>query len=547
MKNKRVLSLVLVAGMALSSLTACGNANQKETETSKVSTEKNETQVASSEVTTSETVEENKVTIPLKETMTFSGLALVVNSKYPLSENTTWKYAQERANIKFELTEFEASEAKEKANLILAGGDYPEFLFKLSALNLEEYGEKGVLIPLEDLIKEYAPNLTALLDEKDGWNAITHSDGHIYSLPAIGTPSMQGPGAYNFWINEKWLENVGKTMPTNMDELYDVLKAFKEQDANGNGDSNDEIPYSFKLSKNFNALLGYIGDGLHYVNDNIAIMGDEIVYYPTTDGYYNFLKEMVKWYDEGLIDQDVFTRTSQQWAALASGGDVMGVYWSNNNADIHEDHKFDYIDLKPFVPENFPLNSGVGSGGGFAITDKCENPEVLIAWVDWFYSEEGGTRAYYGEEGLDWKLTHDGTAYANNLRVGTEFEHMSQFSLSGSGTVPYYKPTFFTSNPDPELATAASVAGAQRYRDGGIFTQGTIMPTIIFTQDEGDKLSVLKTDINGYVSTYTAQVVVGELKLEDSWADFQKTLEAMGVKDIEEIYNTAYTRSVLNK
>lgn len=536
MKNKRILPLILVAGMVLSSLTACGNANQKETET----------QVVFSEVASSETEEKNEVTIPLKETMTFSGLALVVNSKYPLSENETWKYLQERANIKFEITELDPNEANEKGNLIMNGGNYPEFLFKMSGLTLNEYGEKGLLIPLEDLIREYAPNLTKHLDERDGWNVISHSDGHVYSLPSIGSESMQGANAYNFGINERWLENVGMSMPQNMEKLYDVLKAFKEQDANGNGDPNDEIPLSFEQSNRFNALLGYIGDGVHDIVQNIALMEDEIVYYPTTDGYYDFLKEMVKWYEEGLIDQEVFTRTGEQWDALASSGDVLGVYWSNNSSTIPEEYQLEYYDVKPFNVENFPLNTGISSGG-LAITDKCENPEVLIAWADYLYTEEGGARAYYGEQDKDWKLTNNGTTYVGNMRVGKEIDIMAQVSLSGKGTVPFYKPGIINDNPDPEFSNTTSIVQARRYQEGGVFTQGTYFPTMIFTTDEGDRLSVLKTDINGYVSTYTAQVVVGELKLEDSWEGFQKTLEAMGVKELEEIYNTAYTRSVLNK
>lgn len=545
MKNKKILSLILVAGMVLSSLTGCGNANQKEKETS---IGKTETQVVSSEVESSETEEKNEVTIPLKETMTFSGLALVVNHKYPLSDNVVWKYAQERANIKFELIEVDGSEAKEKGNLLLAGGDYPEFLWKMSTLELNEYGEKGVLIPLEDLIKEYAPNLCAKLDEVDGWNTITHSDGHVYALPYIGSRGVQGVGAYNFWINTKWLENVGMSIPTNMDDLYKVLKAFKEQDGNGNGVLNDEVPLSFKLSDSINMLLGYIGDGYHYLKENVTIVGDKIVFYPSTEGYYNYLEEMAKWYKEGLIDQEVFTRTSQQWAAMASAGDNVGVYFSNNVSDIHADYQSNYVALKPFAPENYPLNNGINKGG-FAITDKCENPEVLMAWVDWLYTEEGGATARYGILDKDWKYTNNGKNYVADLRKNEtkEFEHSSQYQLSGSGTYAAYVDEWFSAYPDPEVTPVSGIAAALRYAEGGIFTEGYTMPTIIFTQDEGEKLSVLKTDINGYVSTYTAQVVVGELSLKDSWEDFQKTLEAMGAKELERIYNEAYTRSVLKK
>lgn len=50
------------------------------------------------------------------------------------------------------------------------------------------------------------------------------------------------------YLNKTWLDNLGLTYPETVEELYTVLKAFKEQDANGNGDPNDEIPISFDTS-----------------------------------------------------------------------------------------------------------------------------------------------------------------------------------------------------------------------------------------------------------------------------------------------------------
>ena len=68
----------------------------------------------------------------------------------------------------------------------------------------------------------------------------TQSDGKIYGLPKYqrfwpATASRQ-------FINQQWLDQLGLSMPTTWDELYEVLVAFKEKDANGNGDPNDEIP-----------------------------------------------------------------------------------------------------------------------------------------------------------------------------------------------------------------------------------------------------------------------------------------------------------------
>ena len=46
---------------------------------------------------------------------------------------------------------------------------------------------------------------------------------------------------YKIWINQTWLDNLGLDVPTTTEELYTVLKAFKENDPNGNG-IQDEYP-----------------------------------------------------------------------------------------------------------------------------------------------------------------------------------------------------------------------------------------------------------------------------------------------------------------
>ena len=44
------------------------------------------------------------------------------------------------------------------------------------------------------------------------------------------------------------LDHLGLDMPTTTDEFVEVLRAFKDNDANGNGNPNDEIPLAFKFT-----------------------------------------------------------------------------------------------------------------------------------------------------------------------------------------------------------------------------------------------------------------------------------------------------------
>ncbi len=89
---------------------------------------------------------------------------------------------------------------------------------------MASYGEQGILIPLENLISEYAPNLSKILKERpEIKTAITANDGHIYSLPVIS----QNMSIVQNCINKSWLDKLGLAEPETADELYTVLKAFR--------------------------------------------------------------------------------------------------------------------------------------------------------------------------------------------------------------------------------------------------------------------------------------------------------------------------------
>lgn len=119
----------------------------------------------------------------------------------------------------------------------------PDFFMKamFDKTEIVKYGSQGLIIPLEDLIEEYMPNLKKLMDnDPKVAQLITAPDGHIYSLPTIGDKDT-----YNFvglpWINQQWLDNLGLEMPETPEEFYNVLKAFRDDDPNQNG-LKDETP-----------------------------------------------------------------------------------------------------------------------------------------------------------------------------------------------------------------------------------------------------------------------------------------------------------------
>lgn len=544
MKLRKVAAIGLAVVMTVSMMAGCGNTN--ETESSKSSVQESTSKVEESTSTVENVEEKSKeIVFPLEETLEVDAMALLAKDAYPYESNIAWQYIEELTNVKFNMQAFSGGEIKEKANLLLSSGDYPEVLYKCSAVDLEKYGKDGVLIPLEDLIREYAPNLCQLLDERDAWNALAASDGHIYSLPNFEMPRSYCRSLF-FWINQEWLDKVGKDMPTNRDELYEVLKAFKEQDPNGNGQQ-DEIPWVIEGGSEINALneiLAYLGDGLYYGSQWMKMDG-VMEYLPTTEYFKeDFLKYVKKLYDEGLINDDAFTLTSDQVDAVGkSGANVYGMFRGSgsNRAGAEAEARLKWSSLKPFDTENFALNQGMNKGG-FAITDKCENPEVMIAWADFFYSEEGGRVLRMGVEDVSYELNADGTTYKS---LKENFENVTyQATLMGGATVPGKIPEIYYLGQDPVANVVAAHDNEELYGEGyGSQSMGVTCVAPIYTEEESETISTISTDISGYVNNYIAETVTGLKSIDDTWDEFQKTLKAMGVDTLIEIRRTAQERA----
>ena len=405
MKMKKLTALLCAAAMVVS-LAGCGAAKETSDagaapESSKAAEGTAEEAAQAGESQTSG----DSLTFPLAETKEYSVFA-IMNGEYDLQDNITMQTVTENANLKFDFQSVMGADLKEKRNLVLASGEYPDMFFKagFDANDLEKYGKQGLFVPLEDLIKQYAPNLSARLDETNGWDYITSSDGHIYSLPDI---ERQNGAMTTYWINKKWMDRLGLQEPKSLDELYEVLKAFKNEDANGNGDPNDEIPLTATDVVKPDLLLAYFGIPYDY-GTKTAVIDGELTYIPTSDTFKEYVAYVAKLYQEGLLDKNAFTQKHEQQGAIGQSGDVLGSFFDAGAfLTVGRDNDDDYIALTPFEDGMYPLNTGI-TPGTMVLTDTCENPEILVAWADQFYTEEGGIVAWLGIEGKTWKLDADG-------------------------------------------------------------------------------------------------------------------------------------------
>ncbi|MGN0323665.1 MAG: extracellular solute-binding protein [Oliverpabstia sp.] len=310
MKKKIVNGMVALMTITAIALSGCGKSAD-----------------SSVDVQNGENGEVTEISFPLKETaeLSFITSAETGTTQEP-NERIIFQRLEEETNVHINWTCFVSDQFADKKNLALANAKkLPDGLFNadMSDYDLLRYAKQGVIIPVEDLIENYMPNLKKVLDENPEYKAmVTAADGHIYSFPWIeqlgsGKEAIQTIGGMPF-INKSWLDELGLAVPSTTEELKEALIAFKENDMAGNGQT---IPMSFIMNggnEDMGFILGAFGDGYGDVPDHIAVSNDkEVIYTATQEGYKEGLMWMHELAAEGLIDPEVYT---QDWSTYVAKG-----------------------------------------------------------------------------------------------------------------------------------------------------------------------------------------------------------------------------------
>ncbi|HBT71908.1 MAG TPA: ABC transporter substrate-binding protein [Lysinibacillus sp.] len=495
----------------------------------------------------------NATDMPItKEKIEVDGFAAKFFASQDWNNLMLWEEYEKMSNIHINWTTVQTEVLADKKNLLLAAGNYPEIFFAsaFSKTDLIKYGQQGVFLPLNDYIDQYAPNFKKLLEEypsvKQG---VTMADGNIYGFPTIYDPKFSSLRVGAPWINQKWLDNLGLQSPETTEDLYNVLKAFKENDPNGNG-LQDEQGWGtgYGIEQIISYLRGSFGlnkQGTMNLNLDFKKGTEEFRFVPTTDEYKQLLEFLNKLYKEGLINKDVFTTEPQKFAAEAA----KGTFGMLSEVDPKELYKIDgYTGAQVLEGPNgdrqfTAMTNGLGNLGMFVLTDKAKNPEAMVRWIDHLYGDEGAKMFFMGFEGVTYEENADGTIqYVENITNNPDGKNLDQ-AISDYLTWPggYY----------PGIVTKKYFQGAEA-KENSINNANQVMPYALkddeiipglnYTVEENDRVSAVLTDIQTYVNEMTASFITGKESF-DKWNDYKKTIEKMGLQEYLEVAQGAYDRS----
>ena len=334
-----------------------------------------------------------------------------------------------------------STDSNEAMNLLIAQGDMPDIVGgHLIQQPVNQYGPEGAFLPLNDLVKEHAPNIQAFWEDHPGLKeAISAYDGNYYYIPYL----PDGKYGRAWFIRQDWLDALGLEQPQDVDELYDVLVAFRNDDPNGNGQK-DEIPYFARQWEEVNRLLTLWdarssgSDTYHdfYVNDD-----GKVVHPYAQPAYRDALVNVAKWYAEGLIDPEIFTRGSSSRDYLLSenlGGMTHDWFASTSGYNDALGDKIDGFNFIPFLP---PASAGGVrmeehrripiKPDGWAISHMDEHPVETVKYFDFWFTEEGRNLSNFGVEGKTWDMVDGQPTYKPEV-LNSDSPVNSQMYLEGA-------------------------------------------------------------------------------------------------------------------
>ena len=559
MKNlKKIVTMLIIAAMSLSvvSCSPGGGESSEGTESSASSA------ASSSSSASSASTIEYKEGMPLTDEKVELDIWTVRSTQVEdLETNKLTKWYEEQTNVHVNWISIESTDATTAFNLTLASHDYPDiYARRFSTSEIMMCAEDGVLMPLNDLIDEYAPNLKQKWEENPAFvDYMTAPDGNVYTFfdADTGTHLL---AENKMFVYKPWLDKLGLDIPQTTEEFKEMLIAFRDQDPNGNG-LQDEIPYMSCMGWGGSSPFGYMIDPFELSTDFFREEDGTVVYKRNTDGFRDGLAYMRDLYAEGLITEETFVQDMNQLYAVVAATDESSVLvgcssgiWQgmfNDNTGVNK--QYDYVTIPPLEgPTGLRQTATTCPDGVYtffqndcAITNECEYPEIAVQWLDYWLGEEATWIQYYGwEEGVDYEVLDEPSVRGDAQSRRMLFDANPVQNVNWLNTViprcDFYD-VRFSMTYDPTNIDTLLWEVAQPYNDYLVYTG---KPLVSWSSDTemAERQSNFSTLFGEYTKENEVAFVIGTRDLDIEWEAYCQELEELGLPEYLEIMQEVYNQ-----
>ena len=491
----------------------------------------------------------NETGLPIvKEPVELTFLYVKGANTMDFKDNAMFQQMEKDTNVKINWQYAGDADWGEQKSLLLASGDLPDVFFGDNALKDNDIATNlDMFIPLEDYVEKYCPNIKAAWEaEPTMRQMVTNPDGHIYTLP--GKKPLRPKGCDTPFINKAWLDRLGLEIPTTVDEWYEVLKAFKEQDANGNGDPNDEIPLTGSAKNGLFDWIRYINPwGLtDSIQENFLALDQETlkpVFIPADERYKEAVAFFHKLYAEGIMDPEFITQDGSMSDAKWKNADVSlvgtGIAWETSSAT--QPHSDEYVPMLPLAgPNGDRYIRGndeiiIYHRNEYTITTACEHPEVAMRWADYFSTDDISVQSYWGPYGVALNKDEDGNITFLDPPEGKNGDQWYWEICPRD-----YGPKYVTPEFEAKITLPENSGDGAKLKEDEMMKEFVAKPypVVNYTAEQSEEISSLTVDIYKYVNeTWASWIVNGGIDEQcDAYVD---QLNQMGLERLMEIYQEA--------
>ncbi len=451
-----------------------------------------------------------------------------------------------KVGIKVEFVAVPRSEEVSKIQLMMASQTAPDIMLSYSAPVVEGFYNDGGTVDLAPYVDaaDQAQNLKEYIGE-ECLNLGRNAENALWAIPARRSVTAQN----NLFLRKDWLDKLGMQIPTTVDELYNVVKAFKENNPEGRTDVVASSFYPDDITVGALPFLTSISDAKSYAINAGSAM-DFLYSDPGAGEYFRWLNKL---YNEGLMDPEYYVRTDQtRKEDFVSGR--LGVFESNVSYNVdsmrgsllqalrQNNPEADVISVPPMknIHDGQIYNIGYSINGAYVfIPNTCKNVEAAVTYLDWLATEEGGFTLFHGMEGEHFNYDAEGVPVViDPVYNGTDKDWI-RHDLFLIGNQGYYKtPEEFAK------ATSKEAPGYEQYvldnynnASVGIVRNSPTYTSPIYTE-KNTEIGLLKDE-------YLVKLITCKPEEFDAiLSELLKKLKDVGydeiVKDRTDYFNTVY-------
>lgn len=428
------------------------------------------------------------------------------------------------------------------------------------------YSAGGQTISVGNLITNYMPNYQKGLannfgidkTKEDATKIATLSDGKMYA--ALSVKDVARDLTFKMFINQKWIDNLNANYSLGLPNAQDiktieqyltVLRAFRDYDANDNGDPSDEIPVT---SKSMEYLRNFILASYGYVSQGAEIRSDwsTFDYVPYTAAYREYLKFAHTLYAEKLLQNSTFSLTTDSQLAKYGVKDQLGSFVGAAAYIITGyDYESQYTTFGPLTSSFYtgsPVQLGLGSliPDGACIPSKTLYPREVARLLDLMYSDVGAQLISYGIEGEDWTWDDEAktswTFHVPSTWTGNQEQYRATITPNvNSGSALYWSNAFVGKMNDPIIKSLNTMS--ERYLP---YLKVPEPYEIKMTSSEYADITKIKAALDPQLQYLEASYIRGDdgsdPSSESSWNSFVSQLKGHQADALLADYNAALAR-----